>query len=946
MPAFEIRQRASFWGGDAQETLTGISCSQHRIRSRIPTPVREVKAGPLAQVLDEGKWLKATGARFDRLMKPGRTQRRLQASERTMEKARDRSARIRSIKEAKEGRDYRRSVLRLLRELGLSITGEAWGRWRRIKIQKAPERPKQATQKRVMNSRGVRVNLPKYAKAIRDARGRVAVFLDIKYLGLKSKGWRKGLAADHAKYCFRADALEEAESQLADPISNIAETAKECAAFWNAVEPMEEGYRANSRVQMRFVGALPHFLTAAQRRAIIREFGEQAFGRYGLGYMAAGHCPDPNGDDRNWHFHMLTSTRQVVRVGDHEWAFSDEKLTEAFTPEGLIRTRAVFAAVVNRHCRAAGFDNRYTHQKYQDRDLAAFRTEKIGPARMAAHEDGEEVAAVERNRRRIAANEAGVAAQFGGAKLAMHERLVAASQRVFSLTIRSQNAAALLEQIGSVIGQVESVRVAVFWASLRRRMEPRSASDATFQRVARAAQHSFTVPNQQTIRSNAIYAIDRALRGVRTNRHLGGHQNLDVTAVASSVAIIGKAERVLASEAAGRLARPVPRLSLKQLEKSLATARHARLAGERKGAFALGVKASVVHIISRAAAFSSAGHLPSHKPTDRMVLALLQRIQDAAEKAAHPAPPFVTRVSSDTVRTMSLIVPSARLLACASKPDHIDRKAVRTVEDIHARASAIVSSPNNGARNSIEHASDALERINARLAIVSGASKGNPISTSRSEAWRGQKTTSGRVGTSDADTFVAAALYGAGEVPITERKPEGELPPLEDRVTVFTNVMRAKPSGLSLADDGYVYPIAARADSWGLSKADLQSITAQKWLLPLYVDQELRLHRLEMELKFACISADDLTDEDQKFSTRLSRDAAETLAMHRRSLLLQTALHRVYRELWLDEPVTTRTRQMTELGIDWRSYDVEPGGQASSKIMQLRQASMHENGIG
>ncbi|WP_157726756.1 MobA/MobL family protein [Qipengyuania flava] len=827
----------------------------------------------------------------------------------------------------------------------MSVTGEAWGRWRRIKIQKAPEMPKRATQKRVMNSRGVRVNLPKYAKAIRDARGRVAVFLDIKYLGLKSKGWRKGLAADHAKYCFRADALEEAESQLADPISNIAKTPKECAAFWNAVEPMEEGYRANSRVQMRFVGALPHFLTAAQRRAIIREFGEQAFGRYGLGYMAAGHCPDPNGDDRNWHFHMLTSTRQAVRVGDHEWAFSDEKLTEAFTPEGLIRTRAVFAAVVNRHCRAAGFDNRYTHQKYEDRDLAAFRTEKIGPARMAAHEDGEEVAAVERNRRRIAANEAGVAAQLGGAKLALHERLVAASQRVSSLTLRRQKAAALLEQIGSAIGQVERVRVAVRCASLRTRMEPRGASDPTSQRVAHVAQRSFTVPSQPSIRSGAISALD-ILRSLRTNHRPGRRQILDATAVASSTALIGKAQHVLASTAAGRYVRPVPRLSLEPLEKILATARHARLAGERKDAFAIGVKASVVHIISRAAAFSSAGHLPSHKPTDRTVLALLQRTQDAAENSARPAPPFVARVSSDTVRTMSLIVPSARLLACPSKPVHIDRKVVRTVEDIHARASAIVSSPINGARNSIGHASDALERIDARLAIVSGASKGNPISTSRSEAWRGQKNTSGRVGTSDADTSVAAAPYGAGAVPNTERKPEGELPPLEDRVTAFTKVMRAKPSGLSLADDGYVYPIAARADSWGLSKADLQSITAQKWLLPLYVDQELRLHRLEMELKFACISADDLTDEDQKFSTRLSRDAAETLAMHRRSLLLQTALHRVYRELWLDEPVTTRTRQMTERSIDWRSYDVEPGGQASSKIMQLHQASMHENGIG
>ncbi len=900
----------------------------------------------MVQVLEQGKWRKATGVEFDLLMKPGRTQRRLQASERTMEKARDRSARVRLIMDAKEGRDYRRSVLRLLRELGLSVAGEGWGRWRRVRIRKASEKQSGATRKRVMNSKGVRVNLPKYAKVIRDARGRVAVFLDIKYLGLRSKGWRKGLAADHAKYCFRADALEEAEVQLADPISNVAETPKECAAFWNAIEPVEEGYRANSRVQMRFVGALPHFLTAAQRRAIVREFGEQAFGRYGLGYMAAGHCPDANGDDRNWHFHMLATTRQVVRLGDHEWAFSDEKLTEAFTPDGLLRTRAIFAAVVNRHCRAAGFDNRYTHQKYEDRDLAAFRTEKIGPSRMAAHEAGEEVSAIERNRRRIAANEAGVAAQLCGTKLALHERLVAASKKVVNLTTRSKNAAFLLEQIGSVIGRVERVRTAVHAASLRTRMEPRRASDPALQRVAHAVQRKSTVSGPPAIRSYAVSSINRVLLGKQTNKSSGVHPVLNATVIASSAALVEKFRHILAAKAARSLARPMPRLSLKQLEKSLATAMTARLTGEPKGAFAIGVKASVVRIISRTAAFTSAGHHRSQKLNSRTVLSLLQRTQDAAKQALHPAPPNVARVSSDTVRTVSRQAQGVRLLTGPSGAARVNRRAVRAVEDIHARAGAIVSSPNNGLPDPTGHASDIIEKVDARLNTLREASNSNPISRSGSEAWRAEENISARVPASDAGVPVEAVTYAASAVPNTERKSGGELSSLVNHVTAFANVMRAKPSGLSIAEDGYVYPVAARAESWGLSKADLQSTTAQKWLLALYVDQELRLHRLEMELKFACVSAEELADEDQKFSARLSRDAAETLAMHRRSLLLQKALHRVYRELWLDEPVTTRTRQMTERGIDWRSYDQKPRRPASSKTAQLHQALMQQNEIG
>ena len=225
--------------------------------------------------------------------------------------------------------------------------------------------------------------------------------------------------------------------------------------------------------------------------------------------------------------------------------------------------------------------------------------------------------------------------------------------------------------------------------------------------------------------------------------------------VASSAALIGKSQRVLASKTAGRLAQALPRLSLKGLDKILATARGARLIGARKDVFAIDVKASVVHVISRAAALSSAGQLPSRKSTDRTVLALLQRTQDAADKAANPVPTIVARVSSESVRTLSLIVPSAKLLMRPSSLARIDRRMVRTVEDIHARAGAIASSRGNESRELIVHASAALEKIDARLAAVNRASDSNPVNTSGSEARLAQKNNSARVQQTDADTVGA-----------------------------------------------------------------------------------------------------------------------------------------------------------------------------------------------
>lgn len=415
----------------------------------------------MAQFLDGGVWRKATGSAFDRIMREERTARRLRASERTRETARARSAKIRALKAEKSEREYKFSVLKILRDLGLAPGAKAWGRLHRIRVRKAPESSSRKDRTRSPRPSVTRAKMPKYRKAIRDARGRVAVFLQMSYLGLKSKGWRPGLPADHAEYCQRQDALEEPEIQRKSPVSNIAETPQECSAVWKALEPVEKGYRANAKVQFRVVGNLPYHFTPEQRRAVMEDFGELAFGRYGLGYMAFCHLPDENGDERNFHFHLLATTRPVVRVGDHEWAIGEEKLTELFTPEGMKRIRAIYAAVLNRHCRKNGLEERFTHQNYQDRGIDAFRTEKIGPARMAAFEAGENVAVVERNRSRIMGNEAAVEAQLLQRKFSLQRRLATSISLVADMAKMAKKIGGLREQVRMIGEAVEAVQTSM-----------------------------------------------------------------------------------------------------------------------------------------------------------------------------------------------------------------------------------------------------------------------------------------------------------------------------------------------------------------------------------------------------------------------------------------------------------------------------------------------------
>src|SRR5579862_9892043 len=83
--------------------------------------------------------------------------------------------------------------------------------------------------------------------------------------------------------------------------------------LWNTAEHAERGYRA--RVAREYQLSLPPELGAAQRVALARTFARELTERYRVAVDLAVHQPRAGGDPRNFHAHLLTTTREVAAAG-------------------------------------------------------------------------------------------------------------------------------------------------------------------------------------------------------------------------------------------------------------------------------------------------------------------------------------------------------------------------------------------------------------------------------------------------------------------------------------------------------------------------------------------------------------------------------------------------------------------------------------------------------
>jgi len=89
--------------------------------------------------------------------------------------------------------------------------------------------------------------------------------------------------------------------------------AQDRSALWNAAEAGES--RRNSVTAREWEVALPAELSAEARSQIARDFAQNLVDRYGVAADVAVHAPHREGDQRNHHAHILTTTRVMGEDG-------------------------------------------------------------------------------------------------------------------------------------------------------------------------------------------------------------------------------------------------------------------------------------------------------------------------------------------------------------------------------------------------------------------------------------------------------------------------------------------------------------------------------------------------------------------------------------------------------------------------------------------------------
>jgi ATP-dependent exoDNAse (exonuclease V) alpha subunit len=87
--------------------------------------------------------------------------------------------------------------------------------------------------------------------------------------------------------------------------------ARDRSSLWNAAENAEA--RKNARVAREYLVALPVELSPPQRLELVRGFSHELSNRYGFAVDFAIHAPRdfPGSDPRNFHAHLLATTREV-----------------------------------------------------------------------------------------------------------------------------------------------------------------------------------------------------------------------------------------------------------------------------------------------------------------------------------------------------------------------------------------------------------------------------------------------------------------------------------------------------------------------------------------------------------------------------------------------------------------------------------------------------------
>ena len=176
--------------------------------------------------------------------------------------------------------------------------------------------------------------------------------------------------------------------------------------LWNMAEAAEK--RKDGTTAREYEIALPSELPEKERIALAKEFAEKLARVQGVAVDVCIHAPSSGGDDRNYHAHLLTTTRQYAggelgKKADVELSDRDRKKLGLNTrKEALQKIRSEWANMVNAALDKAKIAERVTHQSLAAQGIDRAPSVHLGPTATAMERRGIQTERGDLNRAAIA----------------------------------------------------------------------------------------------------------------------------------------------------------------------------------------------------------------------------------------------------------------------------------------------------------------------------------------------------------------------------------------------------------------------------------------------------------------------------------------------------------------------------------------------------------------
>ena len=313
------------------------------------------------------------------------------------------------------------------------------------------------------------------------------------------------------------------------------EALRERSALWNAAEAAER--RKDACVAREMDIALPSELDAAGRSATARKMGELLVDRYGVAVEVSLHRPDLAGDRRNYHAHIMFTTREVNADGFGAKTRILDELLNGMGRAEIIALRQAWEKIVNTDLEAAGYDARIDHRSNTARGIALPPQIHEGPASRAMHRQGKKVRESrnvldfrgrEKNYEQI--DQGGTRAEYNAEIINLQHYRDVQDEKSKEDTLEDQ-IEALQERAGEVMGDIAGLQTALESAHLTDDMRSRirilferMLSLIFFRKHEEEEHHRLEIRKHAKEKQQELEAIERQITQLRERQRVEQEQ--------------------------------------------------------------------------------------------------------------------------------------------------------------------------------------------------------------------------------------------------------------------------------------------------------------------------------------------------------------------------------------------------------------------------------------